>query len=163
MKSNFTILIAEDDPGNFILTKRIIRRAGIPNNIIQLFDGQETLKFLQEAARNNESILDKIYLLLLDIRMPKIDGITVLEQMKKQPHLATIPVIMLSASNSLQNKKRCAELGCPYYFVKPPGPELIDAIEKYTLGDTESPHKTAPQALTSSMVSSPREKFFSSF
>ena len=95
MVKDVTILISEDDRGHFILMKHCLRDAGIDNEIVWLCDGQETLDFLfTRNGQPNLPVADK-YILLLDIRMPKIDGIEILEEIKKDDRLDHLPVVIV--------------------------------------------------------------------
>ena len=134
MKKEGVILIAEDDEGHFELIKRSLQRAGICNEILRLADGQETLDFLLIRGDGPKRVPDKEYLLLLDIRMPKIDGIEVLEKVKQDPELKKIPVIMLTAIDDPRMIERCHSLGCSVYIVKPVEYEdFADAVRKVGL------------------------------
>ncbi len=116
MLDGFTILMAEDDPGHASLIRRHIKRAGIGNEIVHFKDGQAVMDFLQDPGRSSS---DPCYLLLLDIRMPKLDGIEVLEMVKADGHLKSIPVIMLTTTSDPATIKHCYDLGCANYIVKP--------------------------------------------
>lgn len=116
MLDGFTILMAEDDPGHASLIQRHIKRAGIDNEIIHFKDGQAVMDFLQKSG---SGVGHQCYLLLLDIRMPKLDGIEVLEMVKQDCNLKSIPVIMLTTTSDPDTVKRCYELGCVNYIVKP--------------------------------------------
>ena len=119
MRKELVILIAEDDKGHFILTKNYLKRMGIRNQIIRLADGQETLDFLQKNGPMKHSHRNRQYVLLLDIRMPKVDGIEILEQIKKSAGLMNVPVVMLTTSENPHHIQRCYSLGCHSYIVKP--------------------------------------------
>lgn len=134
MKKEGIILIAEDDEGHFELIKRSLQRAGVCNQILRLADGQETLDFLLVRGDGPKREPDKEYLLLLDIRMPKMDGMEVLEKIKRNPDLKKIPVIMLTAADDPGTIERCHSLGCSVYIVKPVEYEdFADAVRKVGL------------------------------
>ena len=119
MKQNMVILIAEDDAGHFQLIKKNLWLTCVDSDILQFRDGQEALDFL---FKNNTDIHleeKKQYVLLLDIRMPKVDGLEVLRRMKADEKLRKIPVIMLTTTSEAGMIKQCYELGCSYYMVKP--------------------------------------------
>jgi len=119
MVKGVTILISEDDRGHFVLMKHCLRDAGIDNEIVWLCDGQETLDFLfTHDGQPNLPPVDK-YILLLDIRMPKIDGIEILADIKKDERLDHLPVVIVTSSDNPDNIRRCRELGCDGYIVKP--------------------------------------------
>jgi len=118
MNKEVVILIAEDDPGHASLIKKNLKRAGISNNILHFTDGQQVLDFVFQ----NKSEIDfksRSYLLLLDIRMPKVDGVEVLRQIKEDNELKKIPVIMITTTDDPKEVNACHKLGCSTYIVKP--------------------------------------------
>ncbi len=116
MKDDFTILVAEDNMGHFMLTKKCLERAHLSEDIVHFSDGQIALDFLNSHCSNCSHAK---YILLLDIRMPKIDGIELLERIKEDSFMKDIPVVMISTSDDPANIARCKELGCQEYIVKP--------------------------------------------
>lgn len=117
-KQEVVLLIADDDDGHARLIEKNLRRAALSNHIERFSDGQHLLDFLfKRGARQRES--HKPYLLLLDIRMPKVDGIQVLRQLKEDSELSRMPVIMLTTTDDPREVERCHELGCSHYIVKP--------------------------------------------
>jgi len=134
MNKEGVILIAEDDEGHFELIKRTLQRAGVCNEILRFADGQETLDFLFIKGDGLKREPNREYLLLLDIRMPKIDGIEVLEKIKQDPNLKKIPVVMLTTTDDPVTIERCHDLGCSVYIVKPVEYEdFTDAVHKIGL------------------------------
>jgi CheY-like chemotaxis protein len=127
---NVIILISEDDRGHFILIKHALRNAGIDNEIVWLCDGQETLDFIYTPEGEVKLEDDKRYMLLLDIRMPKIDGIDVLEEVKRDHRLKDIPVVMVTSSDNPDNIRLCGRLGCDGYIVKPLDDSATDLIRR---------------------------------
>ena len=130
MTDDVIILIAEDDEGHFSLIRKNLMRAGVANEIVRFCNGQETLDFL--FARNGKGVVDRTaYVLILDIRMPKIDGVKVLERMRQDERLRRIPVIILTTTNDPAEVERCHRLGCSIYIVKPVEyDDFVDAIRK---------------------------------
>ena len=131
MRKDIVILVAEDNNGHFALTEKLLRRAGLENEIVRFIDGQQTLDFLIgsdtiEAKRDK----GRQYLLLLDIRMPGISGIEVLETVKKNEQTSRIPVIMVTTSGDHQIAEQCYSLGCEAHVVKPISESLIRIIER---------------------------------
>jgi CheY-like chemotaxis protein len=115
MTTSPTILIADDDEGHAILIRENLEAAGLRNPIRHFRDGQAVLDFLlRDPAR-----ADGPFLVLLDIRMPKVDGIEVLRRLKADANLRKIPVIMLTTTDDAREVTRCHELGCNVYFQKP--------------------------------------------
>jgi CheY-like chemotaxis protein len=131
MNKDVQILIAEDNEGHFSLIKKNLRRTGIQNKIVRFVNGQEILDFLSRESERKEKNLDQRYVLLLDIRMPKVDGLEVLEKIKSTPDLKRLPVIILTTSTTPADVDRCYELGCNIYIVKPIEYEnFSDALRK---------------------------------
>jgi CheY-like chemotaxis protein len=113
------ILIADDDAGHARLIEKNLGRAGVLNKILRFEDGQQILDFLFRRGNGPKRSSDTAYLLLLDIRMPKVDGIEVLRQLKANPELHNIPVTMLTTTDDPREVERCHGLGCNNYLVKP--------------------------------------------
>jgi CheY-like chemotaxis protein len=113
------IVLVEDDDGHANLVERNLRRAGVSNEILRLVDGQQAIDFLlgqgEFGSRNPEQPL----LLLLDIRMPRVDGIEVLRFVKSNGATALVPVIILTTTDDPREIQRCYELGCSVYISKP--------------------------------------------
>jgi len=82
-------------------------------------DGQDAIDFLQGSGAHRGRNLDQPLLLLLDIRMPRIDGTEVLRWVKSNPQTALIPVIVLTTTDDPREIQRCYELGCSVYISKP--------------------------------------------
>jgi CheY-like chemotaxis protein len=113
------ILIAEDDAGHARLIEKNLTRAGLHNPVQWFADGQAILDFLFCRGSGPHRAADAPYLLLLDIRMPRVDGVEVLRQIKADPELRKIPVIMLTTTDDPREVQRCHEIGCNSYIVKP--------------------------------------------
>ena len=119
MQKEVTILIAEDDDGHASLIERNLKRAGVHNEVRRFADGQEVLDFLLAAAEASGQQGGRSFLLLLDINMPKLDGIEVLREVKNNPLLKRIPVIMITTADDPREVEKCHELGCSNYVTKP--------------------------------------------
>ena len=119
MKKEVVILIAEDDEGHASLIRKNLNRAGITNEIQHFKDGQEILDFLMGDNNGHHRKSGTAYLLLLDIRMPKVDGVEVLRQVKQDEELRTIPVIMITTTDDPREVEKCHKLGCSNYITKP--------------------------------------------
>lgn len=114
-----TILIAEDDAGHARLIEKNLSRAGLHNSIHRFENGQAILDFLFCRGPGPHRAGEAPYLILLDIRMPQIDGVEVLRQVKGDPELRRIPVIMLTTTDDPREVERCHDIGCSSYIVKP--------------------------------------------
>lgn len=118
MEKDARILIAEDDDGHYTLIQRNLLRTGIQNETYRFRDGQEVLDYLYKIRRGFDHS-PKSYLLFLDLRMPKLGGMEVLEAVKKDDVLCRIPVIILTTASTKDEIDRCHEFGCSMYLVKP--------------------------------------------
>lgn len=114
-----TILIADDDDGHAFLVEDSLRRGGVDTTFLRFCDGQELLDFLFGRTKDPSFNPVRPYLLLLDIRMPKVDGVAALRQIKADPGLRKLPVIMLTTTEDPREVDRCHELGCNVYIHKP--------------------------------------------
>lgn len=127
------IVLAEDDDGHATLIQRNLERAGLVNSFIRLRDGQEALDFLRGPDGNARPTPGSC-LLLLDVNMPRIDGIEVLRQLRGDPQLATLPIIMLTTTDDPREVERCYSLGCNVYVTKPVDYQaLIEAVRRLGL------------------------------
>ena len=119
MNQTPTILIVEDDEGHAILIRENLEMAGLPNPVRHFRDGQAILDFFFDGSGKVVRGQDGPYLILLDIRMPKVDGIEVLRRLKAEPVLRMLPVVMLTTTDDTREVQRCHELGCNVYIQKP--------------------------------------------
>lgn len=121
MKANreVVILVAEDDDGHARLIEKNLTRAGLSNPIMRFDNGQAVLDFLFRRGEGPKRGGEMPYLLLLDIRMPQVDGIEVLRQIKQDAELRKIPVIILTTTDDPREVERCHAIGCASYIVKP--------------------------------------------
>ena len=130
MTSQPTILIVDDDEGHAILIRENLEAAGLSNRIRHFRDGQAVLDFFFQ----DRTSLGDSFLVLLDIRMPKVDGIEVLRRIKSDPALRRLPVIMLTTTEDPDEIRRCYELGCNSYVVKPvASSEFSEMVRKLAL------------------------------
>ena len=119
MTSLPTVLIADDDDGHAFLVEDNLRRGGVNTTFLRFSDGQELLDFLFGRTKDPAFDPERPYLLLLDIRMPKVDGVAALQQIKADPGLHRMPVIILTTTEDPREVDRCHELGCNTYILKP--------------------------------------------
>lgn len=113
------ILIAEDDDGHAELIKEALEESGVNNPVTRFHDGQEAWEYLQELVQTDDDFNENAYLLLLDINMPRMDGVEVLKRVKKNEKLKSIPVIMLTTTDDPREVDQCYEIGCNIYITKP--------------------------------------------
>ena len=128
------ILMAEDDNGHATLVQRNLKRAGIVNPILHFKDGQQVLDFLFRRGDYAGREPDGPVVLVLDINMPRVDGVEVLRQLKQNEHTVKIPVIVLTTTDDPREVQRCYELGCNVYILKPVSyDDFIEAIKRLGL------------------------------
>ncbi|SDE07811.1 response regulator [Paraburkholderia lycopersici] len=121
------IVLIEDDDGHATLVERNLRRSGISNGFVRFRDGQEALDYffgapgVGEAAAANWPSRQALanFVVLLDLRMPRVDGFEVLRRLKAEPATASVPVIVLTTTDDPREIERCYELGCNVYITKP--------------------------------------------
>ncbi len=129
-----TLILAEDDDGHASLIQRNLQRAGFVNDIIRVHDGQEALDYVRGEGDHKERVLSGLVLLLLDINMPRVDGVEVLRQLKSDEKTAGLPVIMLTTTDDPREVERCYKLGCNVYVTKPVEYDgFIEAIKRLGL------------------------------
>jgi CheY-like chemotaxis protein len=130
MEQDVFVIIGEDDEGHALLIKRNLQRSGISNPIIHFSSGKDVLGYFKEQISSG-SIHKNGYILLLDIQMPNIGGIEVLETLKKDNLLKKIPVIMITTTDNPTEIETCHQLGCNSYIVKPIDYEkFIDVVKR---------------------------------
>ena len=134
MVDEVVILMVEDNVGHLGLIRKNLKRAGISNQILTFGDGQAVLDFLFAQADGPKKNQMHTYLMLLDIRMPKVDGMEVLRQIKSHAELKTITIIMLTTTEDPNEVRCCHQLGCSNYITKPIEYEkFIEAIHNLGL------------------------------
>jgi CheY-like chemotaxis protein len=128
------IVLVEDDDGHAKLVERNLARAGVANGIHRLRDGQEAIDFVQGKGAYSGRSTTHPMLLLLDIKMPRVDGVEVLRQLKSNSQTALVPVIMLTTTDDPREIQRCYELGCSVYITKPVDYQaFVEAINRLGL------------------------------
>jgi CheY-like chemotaxis protein len=125
------ILIVEDDPNDVELTMTALEDYHLANEVVITRDGQEALDYLycrgQFSGRPNENPA----VLLLDLKLPRIDGLEVLQQIKSDEHLKLIPVVVLTSSHEEKDMMRSYKLGVNAYVVKPVDfHEFVNAVKE---------------------------------
>lgn len=114
------ILLVEDNPHDAELTIRALKKANLANQLIHLQDGAEALDFLfARGVYADRNITNRPKVILLDIKMPKVDGIEVLRQLKLNEVTRTIPVVIMTSSKEEQDIITSYDLGVNSYVVKP--------------------------------------------
>lgn len=142
---NIEILFVEDSADDAALTIRALKKGGVTNKLLHLINGAVALDFLycrgDFASRSNKEYPK---LILLDLKMPKISGVQVLEKIKSDPNLKSIPVVMLTSSNEGPDIEKCFALGANSYIVKPVDSDnffkAVKEIGLYWLALSQSAH-----------------------
>jgi len=120
MSGNATILVADDDQNDVFFLRRAFQKSGLEHSVVHVSDGQEAIDYLQgEADFSDRSRFPLPSLLLLDLKMPKVDGFDVLAWLKNHAVLKTLPVVVLSSSSREDDIQRARSLGADDYRVKP--------------------------------------------
>jgi CheY-like chemotaxis protein len=128
-----SILLAEDSANDAELTLAALRGQHVANEVVVVRDGAEALDYLYRRSAFAGRPADNPGLILLDLKMPKVDGLEVLRQVKNDPHLKSIPVVMLTSSREEQDVVRTYDLGVNAYVVKPVAfTDFMEAVK--TLG-----------------------------
>ncbi|MDX1584961.1 MAG: response regulator [Thermoanaerobaculia bacterium] len=113
------ILIVEDNEHDLELTMRALKKHKISNRVLALRDGEEAIDYLFRRGEFEERDDSKPKVIFLDLKLPKIDGLEVLERIKEDPETRGIPVVMLTSSAEETDRLRSYDLGVNSYVVKP--------------------------------------------
>lgn len=129
------ILIVEDNPDDLELTLHALRDHNLANRVHVARDGVEALDFLfAEGAFSGREVTVQPLVILLDLKLPKVDGLEVLERVKADPRTATIPVVVLTSSREQPDIAKAYELGANSYIVKPVDfKQFVDSIHELGL------------------------------
>ncbi len=119
MKNDTVILLVEDDFGHANLIRMYLEQLGIANQTIHFYDGQEVLDFLFRNGSKPQRKNDTAYLLLLDLKLPVVSGIEVMESLKKDDEMKKIPVVIISTTDDKAEIEKCHNLGCVRFVGKP--------------------------------------------
>jgi two-component system, response regulator len=125
-----TILLAEDNPRDVELTIEALNEHKLANQVDVVHDGVEIMEYLTYEGRFRNRPKGIPIVLLLDIKMPRMDGIEVLEAIRSNEKLKMLPVVMLTASREEPDLRRCYALGVNAYVVKPVDfKNFLDAVK----------------------------------
>ena len=123
------ILLVEDNFDDAGLVIRAFKKNNLSNNLVHLSDGQEALDFVFATGKySDRKIEDKPKLILLDLKMPKVDGIQVLRELKSDERTKLIPIVVMTSSKEDKDLIECYKLGVNSYVVKPVGFENFSKI-----------------------------------
>jgi two-component system response regulator len=110
------ILLIEDNPHEAELTIRSLKRYNLANNLLHIDDGAEAMRFLCESEEGKDPFPK---LILLDLKLPKVDGLEILREVKSRERTKLIPVVVLTSSNEERDIIESYKLGVNSYIVKP--------------------------------------------
>jgi CheY-like chemotaxis protein len=113
------ILLVEDSPNDAELTLEALSEHNLANDVLWVHDGEEALDYLFRRGPYAERAEENLAVILLDLKLPKVDGIEVLRVIKSDPRLKTIPVVVLTSSREEQDMIESYRLGVNAYVVKP--------------------------------------------
>jgi CheY-like chemotaxis protein len=127
------ILLVEDNPGDVRLTQEALKEAKVLNNLFVVTDGVEALAFLRREGKYADAIRPDI--ILLDLNLPRKDGREVLSEVKNDPHLRRIPVVILTTSKAEEDVVRTYDLHANCYITKPVDIEqfilVVKSVEEF--------------------------------
>lgn len=124
------ILLVEDNPKDLELTLLALEKSNLANDVVTVRDGAEALDYLFRRGDYDDRTEGNPAVILLDLKLPKVDGIQVLEQVKSEPTLQAIPIVMLTTSREEKDLVRSYKLGVNAYVVKPVAfKAFIEAIQ----------------------------------
>jgi CheY-like chemotaxis protein len=128
------ILLVEDDPYDVELTLSALAENYLTNEIVVTRDGAEALDYLYRRGAYESRAAGNPAVMLLDLKLPKVDGLEVLERIKTDPNLKMIPVVMLTSSREEQDLVRSYNSGVNAYVVKPVGfHDFVEAVRELGL------------------------------
>jgi CheY-like chemotaxis protein len=131
MKELRTILLVEDNPKDIELTLEALKEHRLANHVTVVHDGVEALEYLRCEGKFIGRKPEHPAVVLLDIKLPRMDGLEVLREVRSDPELKTLPVVMLTSSRETPDLKTSYELGVNAYVVKPVGfKEFMDAVKE---------------------------------
>jgi CheY-like chemotaxis protein len=134
MNETRRILLVEDSPNDVELTLSALEENKLANEVVVVGDGEEALDYLYRRGRFRLRAGGNPVVVLLDIKLPKVDGIEVLQQMRGDPALRAVPVVMLTSSREERDVVRSYDLGVNAYVVKPVDfHEFVKAISELGL------------------------------
>ena len=127
------ILLVEDDENDVFFFRRALRKAGVELPVRVLVDGEEAVHYLNGDGKFGDRSAHPLPdIIFLDLKLPFISGMEVLEHIQKQPSLSSIDVIILTSSPEERDRKRAFELGAKDYLVKPAASHtLLQILERF--------------------------------
>ena len=115
MKNNPLIVLTEDNAADVFLVRSALEDAGLAFRLHVISDGEQALRFLQTVETDQSACPD---VLLLDLNLPKMSGADILRSLRENNHCSASSVVVLTSSDSPQDRARVAQLGVEHYFLK---------------------------------------------
>jgi CheY-like chemotaxis protein len=115
-----TILLVEDNPDDVALTLRALKKHNVANDVVEVHDGVEALEYLfGTGAHAGRDISQQPQVILLDLKLPRVDGLELLRRVRNDPRTRLLPVVILTSSNEEQDRVEGYALGANSYVRKP--------------------------------------------
>ncbi len=115
-----TVLLVEDDPGHAEIVRRNLQRSRMANRLVHVEDGEAALDYaFRRGPYADETVHPAPELVLLDLRLPRVDGLEVLRELKSNPKTKSIPIVVLTTSSAEADLVSAYDLGANSYLVKP--------------------------------------------
>jgi CheY-like chemotaxis protein len=154
------ILIAEDNEDDIALLRRAFTRSGILTPLHYVYDGEETIHYLKgEGKFANRTEFPLPDLLLLDLKMPRVNGFEVIQWVRDQPHLGALRIVVLTTSSDIRDVERAYLLGAHSYLAKPAilddFKHMIDAIYRYWFAFSFNPKIERPSVMNNLLEQDP--------
>jgi len=135
------ILVIDDDTDHLFLTRKMLKKAEVRNPIVEIPGGLEAIDYLAACCLVDNSAEKKLpALIFLDLKMPKVDGYTVLGWIRSNSALREVKVVILTSSNEPEDVKLCANLGAQAFLIKHPNPMVIGSMLRQILGEPVPQH-----------------------
>ncbi len=143
-KSGIVILMADDDDDDFLLTQKALKQSKLLNTLCRVKDGEELLEYLRQEGRySNGQPCERPGVILLDLNMPRKDGREALRDIKSDPQLRDIPVVVFTTSKAEEDIYRSYQLGVNSFITKPVTfdglIQVMQALGKYWFEIVELP------------------------
>lgn len=147
--AEYSVIVVEDDENEVFLLKRAFQQAHIKNPVLLFRDGQEVIDYLSRPGTDGGKQISDAppALMLLDLKMPRKNGLEVIEWLRAQPVLKRLVVVMMSSSDNASDLNRAYDLGCNSYLIKPMSfdglVEMVTLLDSYWL----RANRKAPSAI----------------
>lgn len=147
--AEYSVIVVEDDENEVFLLKRAFQQAHIKNPVLLFRDGQEVIDYLSRLGTDGGKQISDAppALMLLDLKMPRKNGLEVIEWLRAQPVLKRLVVVMMSSSDNASDLNRAYDLGCNSYLIKPMSfdglVEMVTLLDSYWL----RANRKAPSAI----------------